>query len=75
MKNAWEKYDDNGIKEIFNFNEGYKNFISKCKTERECVKETIKIVEEKGYRNLDDIIKNNETLKSGDKVYANNMNK
>lgn len=75
MKNAWEKYDDNGIKEIFDFNEGYKNFISQCKTERECVRETIKIVEEKGYRNLDDIIKNNETLKSGDKVYANNMNK
>ena len=50
MKNAWEKYDDNGIKEVFDFNEGYKNFISKCKTERECVKETIKIVEEKGYR-------------------------
>lgn len=75
MKNAWEKYDDSGIKEIFDFNEGYKNFISKCKTERECVRETIKIVEEKGYRNLDDIIKNNETLKSGDKVYANNMNK
>ena len=75
MKNAWEKYDDSGIKKIFDFNEGYKNFISKCKTERECVKETIKIVEEKGYRNLDDIIKNNETLKSGDKVYANNMNK
>ena len=75
MKNAWEKYDDNGIKEIFDFNEGYKNFISQCKTERECVKETIKIVEEKGYRNLDDVIKDNETLKSGDKVYANNMNK
>lgn len=75
MKNAWEKYDDNGIKEIFDFNEGYKNFISQCKTERECVRETIKIVEEKGYRNLDDVIKDNETLKSGDKVYANNMNK
>ena len=75
MKNAWQKYDDDGIKKIFDFNEGYKNFISKCKTERECVKETIKIVEEKGYKNLDDVIKNNETLKSGDKVYANNMNK
>ena len=75
MKNAWQKYDDDGIKKIFDFNEGYKNFISKCKTERECVKETIKIVEEKGYKNLDDVIKNNETLKSGDKVYANNINK
>ena len=75
MKKAWQKYDDDGIKKVFDFNEGYKNFISKCKTERECVKETIKIVEEKGYKNLDDVIKNNETLKSGDKVYANNMNK
>ncbi len=75
MKNAWNKYDDKGIKEIFDFNEGYKNFISNCKTERECVKETIKIAEANGYKNLDDIISNNEELKPGDKVYANNMNK
>ena len=72
---AWEKYDEQGIKEIFEFNEGYKNFMSLCKTERECVKETIKIAEENGYRNLDDIIKNGEALKDGDKVYANNMDK
>lgn len=75
MKNAWNKYDDKGVKEIFDFNEGYKNFISNCKTERECVKETIRIAEANGYKNLDDIISNNEELRSGDKVYANNMNK
>lgn len=75
MKNAWNKYDDKGIKEIFDFNEGYKNFISNCKTERECVKETIRIAEANGYKNLDDIISNNEELRAGDKVYANNMNK
>lgn len=74
-KNAWQKYDDEGIKKIFDFNEGYKDFMSKCKTERECVKEVIRIAEEKGYRNLDTVIKNNETLKAGDKVYANNMDK
>ena len=74
-KNAWQKYDDEGIKKIFDFNEGYKEFMSKCKTERECVKEVIRIAEEKGYRNLDTVIKNNETLKAGDKVYANNMDK
>ena len=45
------------------------------KTERECVKETIRIAEENGYKNLDDIIKNGEALKAGDKVYANNMDK
>ncbi len=74
-KNAWQKYNDEGIKKIFDFNEGYKDFMSKCKTERECVKEVIRIAEEKGYRNLDTVIKNNETLKAGDKVYANNMDK
>ena len=74
-KCAWEKYDEQGIKELFDFNEGYKNFMSLCKTERECVKETIRIAEENGYKNLDDVIKNGEALKAGDKVYANNMDK
>ena len=74
-KCAWEKYDEQGIKEIFDFNEGYKNFMSLCKTERECVKETSRIAEENGYKNLDDVIKNGEALKAGDKVYANNMDK
>ena len=33
--NAWEKYEDSKIKDIFKFCDGYKEFISKCKTERE----------------------------------------
>lgn len=74
-KNAWNKYDKEGIEKIFEFNEGYKEFMSKCKTERECVKETIRLAEEKGYKNLDVVIKNGEKLNKGDKVYANNMDK
>lgn len=57
------------------FNEGYKDFLSQGKTERRCVELTLKLAEEKGFRNLDDIIKSGETLKAGDKVYANNMDK
>ena len=63
------------MKEIFSFSDKYKSFISTCKTERECVKESIRLAESVGYRNLEDIIKNNETLKCGDKVYANNKDK
>lgn len=74
-KNAWVKYDDEKVKEIFSFSDKYKSFISTCKTERECVKESIRLAESVGYRNLEDIIKNNETLKYGDKVYANNKDK
>ena len=71
-KNAWLKYDENGKQEVFNFCEGYKNYLSVGKTERECIHEAIRLAEEKGYRNLNEIIKNNETLKVGDKVYSNN---
>ncbi len=74
-ENAWKKYDEEGLKEVFDYCEGYKKYISDCKTERECVSESIRIAETYGYRNLEDIIKNKETLKSGDKVYANNMGK
>lgn len=74
-ENAWKKYDEAGLKEVFEYCEGYKQYISDCKTERECVSESIRIAETYGYRNLEDVIKNKETLKSGDKVYANNMGK
>lgn len=74
-ENAWKKYDEAGLKEVFDYCEGYKNYISDCKTERECVSESIRIAETYGYRNLEDVIKNKETLTCGDKVYANNMGK
>lgn len=74
-ENAWKKYDEEGLKKVFDYCEGYKKYISDCKTERECVTEAIRIAESYGYRNLDDVIKNNETLSCGDKVYANNMGK
>ena len=38
VKCAWEKYDQEMLEKVFSFSEGYKNFMSRCKTERECVK-------------------------------------
>lgn len=72
-ENAWKKYADKT--EIFNFSESYKSFMSLCKTERECVAEMVRQAKEAGYRNLEDILAGGETLKPGDKVYANNMDK
>lgn len=74
-KNAWFKYSEESRKEVFDFSENYRQFISKCKTERECVREAVVLAEGKGYRNLKDIIETGESLKPGDKVYAVNMNK
>ncbi|WP_407428641.1 aminopeptidase [Treponema sp.] len=49
----------------------YKNFLNNGKTERECVSQIIKTAEEAGFKNL----YNAESLKTGDKVYIQKMNK
>ncbi|MGE5630549.1 MAG: aminopeptidase [Caulobacteraceae bacterium] len=73
--NAWLKYDESQLKELTDYCEGYKKYISVCKTERECVAETIRQAEKKGYRDLKKIIQENRTVKAGDKLYFNNMDK
>lgn len=74
-KNAWNKYDDAQIEKVMQYNEGYKKFLSACKTERECVKEAICQAEEKGYKDLKKIIEKNKKVKAGDKLYYNHMDK
>ena len=69
-KNTWEKYKDQ-LNEVFDYNEYYKHYISKNKTERACVKGSIKLAEEKGFKPLESF----DTLKSGDKVYVTNREK
>lgn len=74
-ENAWKNCNKQTVKEVFGFCEGYKKFISECKTERECTRRSIQMAEEHGYRNLKEIIAGKETIKAGDKVYADNMGK
>ncbi len=66
LKNGWSKDIDKEI--VFKFSEGYKDFLTKCKTERESVKETVRLAEECGFKPLESY----ETLLEGDKVYAVN---
>lgn len=72
---AWDKYSPDDIKEVFELSERYKEFVSKCKTERECVREFISIAKKAGYRDIEEIIKSKGKLLPGDKVYANNKGK
>ena len=68
-KNAWLKYKDN--KEVMNFAEGYKNFISTAKSERLAVIEAEKLLKANGFKNVDDV----KSLKQGDRVYFINKKK
>lgn len=73
MENAWKKYEN--IQEVMDFNEGYKNYISTCKTERECVAEAIRIAKEHGFKDINEYIENKIQLLPNDKVYYNNYDK
>lgn len=72
---AWDKYSKKDLQNVFALADRYKEFMSNCKTERECVDELIARAEKAGYKNLDTIINEGGALKAGDKVYANNMGK
>ena len=69
-QSVWKKYNGN-YKEIMDFAEDYKDFISFGKTERLCVKKTLQILEEQGFVDVE----TKKDLKPGDKVYSVNKNK
>lgn len=74
-KNAWKTYNDSEKEQLQSLNADYIDFLSECKTERECISETVKRAKEKGYISLEEAIANSKKLKQGDKVYAVCMNK
>lgn len=73
--NIWENYAGKARKPVEDFCAGYKDFLSKNKTERECVKFAIREAEKYGFRNLSDLMDEGKKLRAGDKVYAVNMDK
>ncbi len=70
-KTVWKKYNENQLAELEALSNEYTDFISSCKTERECVKSIVKTLNENGYRRLDSF----NRVKSGDRVYAVHMDK
>jgi aspartyl aminopeptidase len=75
FKFAWDKYEEKDMERLNSLSSEYKTFLSKCKTERECVKELIAEAEKNGFKSLKSAIEKGDKLKPGDKVYSNNMDK
>lgn len=74
-KNAWEKYTEKEQAAVMAFGEGYKDFLTKGKTERACVKQALQMAKEKGFRELSEVTGRGKLLKAGDKVYVCNRDK
>ena len=74
-KSLWLTYSPERKAEMMAFCEDYKAFMSKCKTERECVDELVSRAEKAGYINLNDAVADGKKLEAGDKIYAVNRGK
>jgi aspartyl aminopeptidase len=75
-KNAWAKYPEGKKRdEVFAFAEDYRQFISKCKTERECTAELYAEAVAAGFTDFDEAVASGKKLKAGAKIVANNMGK
>ena len=73
--NAWNTYDEGQQKSCMDLAEDYKEFLSSCKTERECVDRFVNDAEANGYMELNEVRREGRKLKAGDKVYSVWMNK
>ncbi|OAN13199.1 aminopeptidase [Photobacterium jeanii] len=71
FKNGWLNLKDDQVEAIEHFCDKYKHFLDIGKTERQCVKESIKQAEQHGFRPINEFAE----LKAGDKVYFINRNK
>ena len=74
-KNAWLSYSETEDNQLAQLCKGYREFLDKGKTERECVKEIIEQAKAAGYVDLDTYKHSDKKLKVGDKVYAVGMKK
>lgn len=74
-KNAWEKYPEGKRETLMQFGESYRQFISACKTERECTQRFVQMAREAGYADLEEVVGAGRALQPGDKVYAVNKGK
>ena len=70
-KNGWENMSDSMRQEIQNYCNSYMDFLNSGKTEREIIKESKKIAEINGFRD----IRNMDHLNPGDKIYYVNREK
>jgi aspartyl aminopeptidase len=74
-KNIWGTYSAGQLTELEEHAKEYMDFLDNGKTERECIDTIVNMIEKEGYQELQSLIKKNNVLKEGDKVYSVWMNK
>ena len=71
FKNAYDVCDEAEVKNIYDYAEGYRDFLNNAKTERDAVKKAIALAEKEGFKEY----KLGDKIEKGGKYYCNNRNK
>ena len=58
----WSSYSEEQKQELENLSKGYIEFLTKCKTERESVREIIRQAEAAGYEDLEEVVRTGKKL-------------
>jgi aspartyl aminopeptidase len=74
-ENCFKNYNEEEMRELENTAALYRDFLSLCKTERECAAEIVRQAEAAGYISLEAAIAAGKKLSAGDKVYSLCMKK
>lgn len=74
-KTVWNSYTAEDQQQLQQISDGYRAFLDKGKTERECVSQIITMAQAAGYRDLAELSKSGEQLSAGAKVYTVCMKK
>lgn len=62
-KISWLSLSNDVLEDVTSYNEEYKDFLTKAKTERLAVKEIIRIAEANGFKDLEEAIKTEQRLR------------
>lgn len=73
--NLWLSYTQEDKKKAEEVCERYKSCLDQGKTERECVALAVQMAEERGYRDLDSVLRAGGAVRAGDRFYAVQMGK
>jgi aspartyl aminopeptidase len=70
-RSCWPGLDEEKIKEAYHFNDGYIDFLTQAKTEREVTEKICVLASEKGFKAIEQI----DSIKAGDKILITSKSK
>jgi aspartyl aminopeptidase len=74
-KNSWMTISEESKRDVFSFCDEYISFMNKARTEREFTRESVKLLEDNGFKPIEDLLAKSQKPAPGTKIYQVNRGK